>query len=103
MSTNYVLRKGDNTKAFGNNFLEITLEKDENEPMPSKVEFEAGCIVKPFINPKFPLYVNFDEAETSKLNYVNVGYLKCYDALGQPWTAEGSITFYCRNGVICEC
>jgi hypothetical protein len=104
MSTNYIPpRKGDNTKAYDKHFLMIELEADDDTPLPSKVEFVTGCIVKPYINPQFPLYVDFDETESAKLNYVNVGYLVTYDDKGRRETAEGSITFKFQNGVICQC
>ena len=96
-------RKGDNSKAFNNDFLQIDLEIDENEPMPSKVEFITGCIIKPFTNPQFPIYVNFDESESLKLNNINIGYLIAYDEFGQRLTCIGSIKFTIKNGVICQC
>ena len=93
------LRKGDNTAAFGNTFLTIDLYNPAQIPV-SKVIFSVGCIVKPFDNPEFPLRVNFNSRETRALNYINTGYLTAFDQNGNQVTCEGSITFYCINGVI---
>ncbi|MBR2526607.1 hypothetical protein IKE67_09105 [bacterium] len=103
MSTNTIPYKGDNSQAYNKHFLEIDLELDEGAKPPSKVEFVTGCIVKPFVNPQFPIYVDFSESESAKLNYINVGYLITYDDKGRRETAEGSITFKYKNGVICQC
>lgn len=94
-----VLRHGDNTRAFGGNFIQVEIENPRGIPV-SKVIFSVGCIAKTYENPEFPLYINFNSKETEALNYINTGYLKAYDQFGQPMTCEGSITFYCINGVI---
>lgn len=104
MSINDIPRyKGDNTEANDKHFLQIDLELDEGSKPPSRVDFVTGCIVKPYYNPQFPIYVDFDEAESAKLNYINVGYLVTYDYKGRRETAEGSIKFKYQNGVICQC
>ena len=94
-----VLRQGDNTKAFGGNFITIEIDNPLEVPI-SKVIFSVAFIVKPYENPQFPLRVNFNSKETCSLNYINTGYLTAFDQLGQPMACEGSITFYCINGVI---
>lgn len=96
-------RKGDNSEAFYQHFLQIDLEKEDFEQTPAKVVFVTGCIEKTFENPEFPIYVDFTESETQKLNTVNVGSLVAYDNLGRQLTCEGSITFSVRNGVIYQC
>ena len=96
-------RKGDNSQAFNNHFLQIDIEADENEPMPSKIQFCTGCIVKTYENPQFPIFVDFDESETAKLNNINIGYIIAYDELGRRLTCEGSIKFTNKNGVLCQC
>ena len=57
--------KGDNTGAFGNNFIIIELD-NPLEYIIKKAEFVCGCIRKTFINPVFPLIVNFDENDKIK-------------------------------------
>lgn len=96
-------RKGDNSQAFYKHFLEIELEADENEPTPQRVDFVCGCIVKPFFSPQFPIYVDFSEDESKKLNNINIGYLVAYDDKGRQETCIGSIKFTIKNGVIYQC
>lgn len=93
------LRQGDNTKAFGGTFITIFMDNPGLIPV-SKVVFSVGCIVKTYKDPEFPLYVNFNSKETAQLNYINTGYLTAFDEDGNQVTCEGSITFYCINGVI---
>lgn len=93
------LRQGDNTKAFGGNFITIFMDNPAHIPV-SKVIFSVGCIEKSYIKPEFPLYINFNSKETKALNYINTGYLTAFDVDGKQMTCEGSITFYCINGVI---
>ena len=94
-----VLRKGDNTASFGNNFLTIFMDNPVGIPV-SKVIFSCGCIQKTFENPEFPLRINFNSKETAKLNYINTGYLVAFDDKGRQMACEGSITFYVINGVL---
>ena len=103
MEEEYKRYKGDNSAAFNNHFLKIELERDEDTPMPSWVEFVTGCIVKPYINPQFPLYVDFDEKESAKLCHINRGYLRAYDDKGQRMTCQGEIKFRYEDGVAEQC
>ena len=91
--------KGDNTGAFGNNFITIRLN-NPNEYVVSKAIFVCGCIEKIFNNPVFPLVVNLNEAETAKLRPSNVCYLVAYDSEGRQRTCKGTLTFNAQNGVI---
>ena len=93
------LHKGDNTKAFGGNYITIYLDNPA-EFVISKVIFSVGCIVKEYPNPEFPLKVNFNSKETAALNYVNTGYLTAFDEFGRERVCDGSITFYVVNGVL---
>lgn len=94
-----VIHKGDNTAAFGRNYITVEIENPYDVEV-SKVEFVCGCIVKEYPNPEFPLRINFNSKETAKLNYVNTGYLIAYDSKNRPTTCKGSITFYVIDGVI---
>lgn len=98
MSTNAIF-KGDNTQAFGNNFLTINLNNPLNYAI-SKAVFVCGCLKKPFNNPQFPLIVNFNSQESQTLRPNNVGYLVVYDEQGRQRTCNGTITFKAQNGVI---
>ena len=94
---------GDNTEAFENHFIKINLVKSEDEEEMSRVDFITGCLIKTYYNPVFPLFVDFDESETFKLNYLNVGYLVAYDKKGRRKQCSGSIQFTFKNGAIKQC
>ena len=93
--------KGDNTGAFGNQFITINLENPQEYPI-SKAIFVCGCIQKVFENPQFPLMVNFSSDETSKLRPSNVCHLVVFDANGKQKTCTGTLTFSAQSGVICN-
>lgn len=100
MSTNAIY-KGDNTAAFGNNFITINL----NNPLGytvSKAILVCGCIQKTFENPEFPLIINLTSQETNQLRSSNVCYLVVFDSEGRQKTCNGTITFKAQNGVICN-
>lgn len=91
--------KGDNTAAFGGSFITINLTNPLNYTV-SKAIFVCGCIKKAFVDPVFPLVINFDSAETKKLLSTNVCYLVAYDDQGRQKTCKGTLTFPAKNGVI---
>lgn len=91
--------KGDNTAAFGNNFITINID-NKNHYEISRAVFVCGCIKKSFENPVFPLVVNFSSEESAKLNFKNVCYLVVYDSQGRQQTCIGSFTFGAQSGVI---
>lgn len=93
--------KGDNTAAFGNDFLTINLDNPAGYEI-SKVIFVCGCIRKSITNPTFPLVINFTSEETSRMRGSNVCYLVAYDSEGRQKTCQGSLTFNAQNGVICN-
>lgn len=109
MSENDAIFKGDNTGAFGNNFIEITVKNPLLYPI-SKIIFcvNGGCIKKPFDGADYDnfqsaeivLTVNFSSAETSILRDANIGNLIVYDMQGRQSTCKQSLTFYAKNGVI---
>lgn len=93
------IHAGDNTAAFGNKYITIFIDNPA-EILVSKLEFVVGCIKKTFVDPKFPLYINFNSKETTKLNYINTAHLIAYDQKGRRLVCDGSLTFYMINGVI---
>ena len=117
MSSNTIF-KGDNTGAFNNNFITITVKNPNLYPI-SKIEFitnSSACIPpKSFTDPDnfqsetIELVVNYDSTETPKLNNgANVGNLVVYDTQGRQSTCQQSLVFYAKNGVIskngqCKC
>ena len=91
--------KGDDTGAFGNNFITINLNNPENYTI-SKAIFVCGSIKKTFDNPEFPLTVNFSSEETIQLSPSNVCHLVLYDEFGYQKTCSGSLSFSAQSGVI---
>ena len=108
MSSNAVF-KGDNTAAFGGNFITIKVKNPQLYKI-SKLLFSAnsGIIQKPFKGEDYNyfqleeiiLVVNFDSNETKKLSATNVGNLIAYDENGLQETCVQSVKFYAQNGVI---
>lgn len=85
--------QGDNTAAFGGNFLTINLSYNgEVLPTITRAELKIGCICKNFQNPTFPMTINLNEEETAKLQTQNTAYLAVWDAEGRKKTCVGSLT-----------
>lgn len=94
--------KGDDTSAFGNNFITIELDNPLGYTV-SKVEFvvNGGCPKIPAIeNPQFPLIINFDSWQTAQLRPNNVGQLVVWDEDGRQKTCQGKVLFSAQNGVL---
>lgn len=111
MSTNAIF-KGDDTGAFGNKFITITVKNPELYPI-SKIEFivNGGCGIAPkvfrdennFQQEEIELIVNFSSEETLKLNANNTGNLVAYDMENKQSTCAQTLTFTAKNGVLCKC
>lgn len=103
--------KGDNTAAFGNNFLTIKIKNSDLLKLNSVVfSVNGGCLQKKFTDPNYfmqpetILTVNFDSSETMKLNEgANVGNVIYYDEQDRQDTSPQSIRFFAQNGVIKRC
>ena len=93
------LYKGDDTGAFGNNFITINLDNPQ-EFVVTKAIFTCGCIQKTFDNPQFPIVINLSGKETERLRTQNVCYLVAYDSQGRQRTCKGTLTFNAKNGVL---
>lgn len=108
MSSNAVF-KGDDTGAFGNQFLTITVKNPLLYPI-SKILFivNGGTCISPkeftdennFQTAEITLTANFSSQETAKLNATNTGNLVAYDMNGLQYTCPQTLTFYAQNGVI---
>lgn len=89
-----MIYQGDNTSAFGGNFLTINITSNfENLPTIKRAEIKMGCVCKTFENPTFPMTINLTEEETAKLSSVNTAYMAVWDINGRKKTCQGSITF----------
>ena len=99
--------KGDDTSAFGHNFIKIIISNPYQRPI-SKIIFSVngGIITKEFTDEnnfttdEIELYVNFNSAETAQLSGNNVGFMVAYDENHKKRTCYGTMTFKANNGVI---
>lgn len=104
--------KGDDTRAFGNNFITIKIANKQRYQV-LKIEVltnNSACIPSKFytdpdyfVRDEIELVVNYTSEETPKLNQgANVVNVRAYDMNGYPNTCSQSLTFYAKNGVICN-
>lgn len=101
--------KGDDTGAFGNQFITITINNPELYPI-SKIEAvtnSGACIPNKvftdesnFQTENITLTLNYNSDETPKLNATNVLNIVAFDMSGKQYTCSQSLTFYAKNGVI---
>lgn len=100
------LYQGDNLQAFDGRPIEVTIQLDDGEEMPviNKAIFviNSGDIVKTFNNPTFPLEIELNEAETSKLSYRNFANLIVYDSQNRKLTCDGTLNFIAKDEVYNE-
>ena len=111
MSINQPIYKGDDTGAFGNQFITITI-KNPHLYQISKLEVvtNSGCTIpnKIFIDENegyfqrenIVLNINYSSEETSKLNATNTVKVVPYDINGLHTTCSQTLVFYAQNGVI---
>ena len=101
--------KGDDTGAFGNQFITITVKNPDLYPI-SKIEIitnSSCCIpIKTFTDADnfqretITLTVNYSSDESAKFNSTNTVKLVAYDMQGLQKTCPQTLTFYAQNGVI---
>ena len=101
--------KGDDTGAFGNQFITIKISNPLMYPISKIVAVtNSGCCItnKPFTDPdnfqteEITLTVNYSSKETQKLSATNVLNIVAYDMENKQYTCAQSLTFYAKNGVI---
>ena len=85
-----IIRKGDDTNAFGQNLLKINVKNNTDQKI-TKCVFQCGNIQKIFDNPEFPLFLNFTKEETERLDRNTECYLKVYDENGLCFTCNEKI------------
>jgi hypothetical protein len=93
--------KGDDTNAFGQNFIKIDLVGSEGYTI-SKCIFQCGPIQKVYIKPQFPIYVNFSKMESKRLNQLSECYLQVFDEKGLRQTCKGTLTFIAQPQVVSD-
>jgi len=87
-----MIRKGDDTNAFDQEFLEVRV-KDADKYTISKAELRIGSIIKTFENPVFPIKISLTREETMMLSTCSSGndcYLAVYDDQNRKKTLEGT-------------
>jgi hypothetical protein len=94
------INKGDNTGAFGNEFLRIYINNPSNMYIQKAVVHINGNLEKEYYEPTFPLRVNFTGQETEMLSQVNHCKLALWDEHGRRRTAEGKFTFFVKENCI---
>ena len=94
--------RGDNTGAFGNDFLRIYLKAPAKLIITKAVVQINNTIDKIFEYPKFPLRVNFTGEETNYLEQQNTCRMALWDEYGRRRTAEGKFNFYVKENRINE-
>ena len=94
------LYKGDDTNAFGEHFIRINRPTNTDEYVITKVIFQCGPIQKVYRNPVFPIYVDFNSAESRKLSQTSECYLQVFDEKGLKKTCNGSLVFTAKAQVI---
>lgn len=92
--------KGDDTNAFGQEFIKINMPKNFEGITISKCIFQCGPIQKVYHKPQFPIYVNFSHAESKKLPQTSECYLQVFDEKGLRQTCIGTLTFTAKAQVI---
>ena len=94
------INRGDNTGAFGGDFLRIYLNNPNNLYIQKAVFQINGNLEKEFIDPIFPLKINFTGQETELLCQVNHCKLALWDESGRRRTADGKYTFFVKENNI---
>lgn len=88
------LIRGDDSQAFGQNLLRITLIDnahllDNHKISRCEIRFN-GCVTKVFENPEFPLIINLTSEESNKLSVGNnTAVMAVWDEDGRKLTPEG--------------
>lgn len=94
------INRGDNTGAFGQDFLRIYLNNPSNLYIERAVLQINNDLEKEFFEPIFPLRVNFTGEETTYLHQVNTCKLALWDEYGRRRTADGKFTFFVKENRI---
>lgn len=93
MTPNDVLMfRGDDTDAFGGNFIRINLTNNTNYQV-KKAVWSCGTVKKTFENPVFPLIINLSSEETDQLLTENTCYLAVYDEFDRKKTCSSNLSF----------
>ena len=94
--------KGDNLQAFNMKPIRIDFNSDINI---SKAAFviNNGIIVKEFINPVSPIFVELDENDTAKLSQTNKANFIVWDNQGRKKTCDVEVIFKVKEEIYHDC
>ena len=92
--------KGDDTGAFGNQFITIDINNPKGLPVTKAEVYVNGYPFRTYPMPNFPIYVNFTTEETLRFNDTNVMNMRVWDSQNRSKQCNGSLTFKCKNGVV---
>lgn len=92
--------QGDDTNAFGQNFLEVELEDIPEGFTISKVGIKITNLDIIYIeNPPVHFYLNLTSEQTELLTHKNSIKMIAFDEQGRQTTCEGGIEFVAKAGV----
>lgn len=91
--------QGDDTGSFGGKLITINLYNPLNYQI-SKAIFVCECITKTYLNPTFPIEINFSSEETKQMRAINQCFLVVYDQQGRQKTCPGTLTLKSQKGVL---
>lgn len=91
--------KGDNLQAFDGSPIEVEFDTGGEEVSKAEFVINKGTIVKTFLNPESPIFVNLTEADTKKLSLNNYAKLVLYDSQGRRKTCDETLTFTVKDGI----
>ena len=83
----------DNLQAFDGEPIEVEFDTGGKPVSRALFVINEGKIVKEYLNPTSPIYVELDETDTAKLVYENVGKLILFDSQNRKLTCEGQLEF----------
>ena len=95
--------KGDDTGAFGRNYITIKAPVGVDSSLIKKCIFQCGGFQHIQENPEFPYYINPTSDDTVKLDYKNECYLQIFDAEGRKITLKGNLTIVADKQVVNDC
>lgn len=105
--------KGDDTGAFGNKFITVTVKNPEQYPISKIVAVtNSGCQIpnKTFTDDEnhfqtetIELIINYSSTESINLGATNTLNLVVFDMDNKQSTCPQTLTFTAKNGVLCKC
>lgn len=98
----FILYKGDDTDAFGQNLLTINIRNIPDGYTVERMEVKIGSldIIEVDDFTEFPVRINLNSEQTRELSDINTVYIALYDNEGLKKTINKSITFTAKSEVV---